>query len=679
MANFLNRLIDSLGYVQKSEDSKGTDSGPESFAFDPSLTMYRTASGVSQKGLKKPGYVPFDVLRRMSKASEVARLCINTLKHEITQTKWAIVPIDPKNAIKDDKRIKEVEHFFKFPNQLDTWRTFNDKVLEDLLVLDACAIELNKNRGGGLNAMYYVDGATIRPCFDEHGVLGDPAYVQVLPTSVGEDVKAEFARDELVYFMQNPQADVRNFGYGLSPLEGVILSVSNMINAANYNGLFFQRGTIPQLMMYLGDANKDQVEHFKAYWQSQVEGKPWSTTFFGGKEKPDIIKMSENNRDMQFMEYQNWLLRLIVAAFEMSPQDIGFTMDINKAVGEVQAQLSKSQGFRSILNLLKEIYSIRIINQGFGYDDLMFQYMDLEPEKPMERAQIADIEVKTGLRTRNEYRKEVGLDPLPEGDKAFVLTGAGIQYVDDPMEMAMQEQPIAEKSLKHDVEMVNKTVTAGDYLCWMDDRGYSQPFICTDEFMQAGYVIKPPIAVDIDGPYREERLSTEALTLGLNVPWVKMTAKNKLDEYFASPLVAAEFQKYITLAPEYYSKKWEKNFGKSRDFQFYLVQDYINGVPLCDETLLSTMARNPEQYRIAVKDLARLWQWEKDKMLGDRRANQYLMTQDGRAYGVDYQFEGDKYFYDKTKTAVYELLYSTLPLLAEWYVEDIGKGWDEKQ
>ena len=84
------------------------------------------------------------------------------------------------------------------------------------------------------------------------------------------------------------------------------------------------------------------------------------------------------------------------------------------------------------------------------------------------------------------------------------------------------------------------------------------------------------------------------------------------------------------------------------------------------------MARDPNSYRQAIKDLARLWEAERDMVLGDRRVDQYIIGHDKRAYGIDYQFKGDVGRWEKTKNSIQDEL-SKVPELLTLFKEEIEK------
>jgi phage portal protein BeeE len=742
-------------WVQKADDRQKTKAR-KGVILDPQNLFYRKA----EKGIRKPSRITFETLRRMSKSCSIARICINTLKHEIVKSKWSIVPVNPKK-VPDKKRIEELTNFFNFPNSQDNFRKFTEKILEDVLALDAGSIELVRNGKGELVEMYHIDGSTIKPSIDINGMLADPAYYQYMPLNNTAKPDAEFSQDELVYIMENPQGDIKNFGYGLSPLEGVIMVATNILNADNYNGSFFEVGTLPPILINLGkETQTAEVESFRAYWKAEIEGKPWKTAFIGGADSPEVMKLQDQtNMDMQFMDYQMWLFRILVAAYEMSPQDLGMTFDINKATAEIQRDVSKGKGYGNMRCLLEEIFTQEIIWKGKEYRDYMFHWDDIDLVDELKRAQVWEIESRTGASSINEYRKEKNLDPIQGGIKPFIMTGIGPVYIDStPLEemeqgeandeqeentldnmknrndeklkneeeakksidgvggervagavlktfddkqakdigdklnldwskidfgefkMGMNEElehsditgkdPIktAKIALAHLTEdahyysklkqVFGKTVETGNFLCWLDDRGYGQPFAWSDYMEQMGYYIKPPICAGLDGSDNEPSITQELLNRGVNVLLaVKASYKDVLNNYLPSTKLKNEFEKYRQMAPEYYSKKWEMKWGKSREFPYYIVTPFKAGYVLNDKRVLDEMKRNPTSYRQVIHDLANIYNVEREMNLGDRRANQYIVTKDKRAFGFDYQFINDeKHDWEEYKDAIFNTL-----------------------
>ena len=671
VTNEINKSKTVEGELVKSKEIQG-------LSLDPNKLFYR----IAEKGLRKPSTLTFETLRRMSKAVHIARLAINHLKHKVSQTEWDIVPAD--DSVKpNEHHVAVLRQFFNSPNRQETFRTFLDGFLEDLLALDAACFEKVENNAGLPAEIWYVDGSTVKPNYDIKGILQDPAYYQYVSTNSNtSDTRpdAEWSRDDLVYVMQNPQRDVKNYGYGLSPLEGIIMVATNLLNADNYMGQFFDVGTLPPKLINLGkDITQNEVEFFRSYWKSEVEGHPWKTGFFGGGDIQQIDLSNGRPADMQFEQYQIWLMKIVCAAFEISPQDIGFTAEmkiggLGSGMAETQKSISDSRGYRSLLQLTREVFNREIVLKWFGFEDVKFDWVGIDSLDPQTAAEIFAIESKAGAVSINEYRVQKGLKPIMGGVKPQIITTQGVIEIDaTPLEGIESEEIEDEKEddETRGIEKIEKKIFTENFICWMDDRGFGQPFIWVDKFGHVGYVIKPPVAVNINGLNIEQEWTHKMAEAGLNVLPVDIIPAIDIDKYLPSPELRQQFKKYQNLAPEYYSKKWESKYGHSRKYEKYTVMAYIEGRILTDQLLLDDMKRVPGEYEQAIRDLVSLWKFEKANGMGDRRANQYIITPDKRAYGFDYQFVGSPRAWEKYEFSIAKTL-EEIPRLKHLFMHETG-------
>lgn len=433
-----------------------------------------------QKGITKPGRISYDVLRRASWSVHVARICINVLKEKVTKTKWVIKPIDPQKqkSAKDDKRIKELTELFRHPNKNgETMRTILDKMLEDLLVLDSVSLEKTRYPDGKLAELHFVDSATIRPVFDERGnqdveiplnTEGEGArlmpvsYVQVLNNSQyggpeSGEIVAAWPKRDFIHFNMHPQGSMEGIGYGLSPIEGVLSVVANILNADNYNGNYFEDGAFPPIILHIkGQISQRDIEAYRQYLQSELMGNFHRPAVAAGGQDIELLNLKgQSNRDMEFMEYTKFLARLLAAAYGLSGQDIGLTEEVgSKNVSETNMILTNQKGYGSILHLLKEVFNQDIIWNDFGYDDLEFDWVADDAIPPKDLAEIHDKQLRAGTITLNEARQEAGKEPFGEwADKPMVLTGDGYRLIESDEEGDDAESSIGgEEEGDHDGE-----------------------------------------------------------------------------------------------------------------------------------------------------------------------------------------------------------------------------------
>ena len=153
------------------------------------------------------------MLRNWAEHSEWIRTAINLLKREVSSAEWDIVPYDTDMPA-DDRMAADIKRLFAHPNPLnDSFRSFFEQVMEDVLVLDAGCIENGRTLAGRIGALWPVDGGTIKINALWDGSDPDAYRYYWYPDY---QPRAAFKNHELVYIMANP-ATYRVVG--LSPLE----------------------------------------------------------------------------------------------------------------------------------------------------------------------------------------------------------------------------------------------------------------------------------------------------------------------------------------------------------------------------------------------------------------------------------------------------------------------------
>lgn len=55
------------------------------------------------------------------------------------------------------------------------------------------------------------------------------------------------------------------------------------------------------------------------------------------------MPLTGNNKDMQYVEYVDWLSRVKLAAFGLTGMDANITQDINKGTANIQKNISDSR------------------------------------------------------------------------------------------------------------------------------------------------------------------------------------------------------------------------------------------------------------------------------------------------------------------------------------------------
>jgi hypothetical protein len=125
--------------------------------------------------------IGFEELRALASGHDITRLAIETRKDQIESQQFQVKPRDPKKEA--DSRCDELEDFFRKPDGIRPFATWIRELLDDVLVIDAPALEVRRNRANEIIGLDQIDGSTIKVLLDETGRRPRPpapAYEQVI-------------------------------------------------------------------------------------------------------------------------------------------------------------------------------------------------------------------------------------------------------------------------------------------------------------------------------------------------------------------------------------------------------------------------------------------------------------------------------------------------------------------
>jgi hypothetical protein len=362
--------------------------------------------------------ISFDELRALADAHDITRLAIETRKDQLEKLDWAIKPRTTQLPTGDARaRAARLAEFWRRPDGQRVFATWLRELLEDVLVLDAPALELRRNRSGEIIGLDVVDGATIKVLFDETGRRPKPpapAFEQVIH---GRPWKL-LTSDELLYLPRNPRP---HKAYGFGPVEQIIMTVNIALRRQAMQLQHFTEGNVPPGLLNAPDGwNVEQIRQFQEWFDSVLAGNtgarsrlvwaPSGTKYQAFKEAP--------YKD----EFDEWLARIVCYAFSLP--STAFTRQVNRATADTAQEAALAEGLAPLMGWVKRLVD-HVIQDRMGHADLEFAWSDLRTIVPKEQAEILAIYVKEGIKTRNEARGLLGDDSLPGGDALMVDTAHG--------------------------------------------------------------------------------------------------------------------------------------------------------------------------------------------------------------------------------------------------------------
>ncbi|HEX3884760.1 MAG TPA: phage portal protein [Stellaceae bacterium] len=362
--------------------------------------------------------VSFAELRALADGHDITRLAIETRKDQLEKLEWSIKPRDEKNPRPDaPARIDKLIELWRFPDGDKPFATWLRESLEDVLVLDAPAFEIRRNRGGDVIGLDVVDGATIDLLIDDTGRRPRPpapAYEQVIH---GRPWKL-LTTDDMLYLPRNPRPHKR---YGYGPVEQIIMTVNIALRRQVQQLQHFTEGNVPPGMLSAPESwNVEQIRQFQEWFDSVLAGNTASRARLVWA--PGGAKYSAFKDPPVKDEQDEWLARVVCYAFSLPPN--AFTRQINRATAETVQEASLNEGQAPLMGWVKRLAD-HVIQRVMGHADLEFVWNVDEPLAPQDQATMIEGLVKEGLFTRNEGRDKLGMDPMPDGDVLMVDTLSG--------------------------------------------------------------------------------------------------------------------------------------------------------------------------------------------------------------------------------------------------------------
>ncbi len=362
--------------------------------------------------------IGFHELRALAENHDITRLAIETRKDQIEKLDWTIRPRDEKKTATDaHQRICKLTEFWRKPDGEQPFATWLREILEDLLVLDAPALELRRNRGGEIIGLDVVDGATIKVLIDDTGRRPQPpapAYEQIIH---GRPWRL-LTSDHLLYAPRNKRP---HKAYGFGPCEQIVMTINIGLRRQLMQLQHFTEGNVPPGLLNAPDGwNAEQIRQFQEWFDSILAGNSGSRTRLIWA--PTGAKYQAFKEAPYKDEFDEWLARIVCYAFSLPPT--AFTPQVNRATAQSAQQTALDEGLAPLANWVKRLID-GVIQDRMGHPDLEFIWSDVQATDPKNQASILDVYVKDGIYTLNEARDILGLAPVEGGDQPLFQTVRG--------------------------------------------------------------------------------------------------------------------------------------------------------------------------------------------------------------------------------------------------------------
>lgn len=150
------------------------------------------------------------------------------------------------------------------------------------------------------------------------------AWVQVIE---GRPLQA-FDHEEMLVHNFYPTTDIELQGYPLTPMDCAISAITTHINISTHNRMYFQSGRAARGMLVIKSADVDPevVAAVKQQFNASINGvnNAWRMPVFGIGPDDELSwqPIDSGGRDMEFQYLADSNARTILAAFQMSPEEL---------------------------------------------------------------------------------------------------------------------------------------------------------------------------------------------------------------------------------------------------------------------------------------------------------------------------------------------------------------------
>lgn len=249
-------------------------------------------------------------------------------------------------------------------------------------------------------------------------------WVQVID---GRPLQA-FGSDEMLVQNFYPVTDIELQGYPLTPLDTAIAAVTTHINITNHNKLYFQYGRAARGMLVIKsqDVDAEVVQAVKQQFNASINAvhNSWRMPVFGIGPEDDLqwVPIDQGSRDMEFQYLSDSNARTIMAAFQMSPEELpGYqhlsrgtnNQALSESSNEWKLTAARDVGIRPLIAKLEDFLNdslLPLIDPDLAkYVKLRLIGLDIEDEEKESVRLQQDMAVHMDY---DEVRQKVEKKPL---------------------------------------------------------------------------------------------------------------------------------------------------------------------------------------------------------------------------------------------------------------------------
>jgi hypothetical protein len=465
-----NATADTLPDSPEEGHDADTQIGRKSIIDDPYFDLMGTQVNFKHKLTRISNKTLKDVSVRDWLVSAIIQCRVDTLlrfsrpEHRKLEPGFRVLKKDHNSHYTEEERkeIAAIEDFIYHCGRKEK-TPGDDKMLfgeflkligRDALTFGHTAVEKIKTRSGGLHrfrplpaeSVYLINKNLSRkqvesgvtpnsllqaksdndPKKDQKTNQVDNDYLKYVQVSYDNRPLATFGDEDMIFKLFNPQNFADSQGYCFSPLELAIINVTNHMNVENYNSNFFTHGYAARGVLHLkGTVTQQSLANFRRTFYNSISGTQhsWRTPIVAGLDEVQWVPMSASAREMEYINFNNHLMRILCAQFQIDPMELGLDYLISgtgkapmqQANNEYKIAYSRERGLIPLLMYVEDLINgevIPAIDKAFGhkYKFLFTGYTDETPQ-----TEIAQMQAEmTVYKSMNDLLQQSQKDKINE-------------------------------------------------------------------------------------------------------------------------------------------------------------------------------------------------------------------------------------------------------------------------
>lgn len=339
---------------------------------------------------------------------------MNLVKNAVLSFKWQIKPtkefVDDQDPDRE-QRIQIAMQTLRRPNEAgESFRDLLEQVLEDFLSNGAGCIEHRITPYFKRPTKFWgVDSSTIRLFLDWTESTPDrPRYAQMTGLK-GERGIVTFLNSELYYIRDNIRTSTP---FGLGRMEVAYQSITAFLGVQDMSTRAGADQVHKTWLWWQQALNPAHINLIRRHITNEIEGQA-KVSLVAGVKKPDVVEVKPVTPEDLLLDWQKFLIQIIAAAFDLSPQALNMDDHPARATAQVMADTDWRSAVIPVATRFQEALTRLWLHDTLGWKDLEFEFDNIDDPDPITRLVMLQRMYTMNSVVPNEVRKKMGMGPLP--------------------------------------------------------------------------------------------------------------------------------------------------------------------------------------------------------------------------------------------------------------------------